>query len=65
MCRDQAFEDEFHLVLYCYTLVDVSTNMFLDIHEKVGIDMYGPKQKALKQLLVKTHVKLYARHLES
>ncbi len=65
LCQSGAIEDEFHFLMFCDKLKDVRTAMYLDLHEKTEVDLYGDKEVVLKELLHNDNIKAFARYVET
>ena len=64
ICEDVLLDNEFHFLMYCDNLREVRTDMYLELHNKCDIDLYGKEEVVLKGMLAKDNVKIFAKHLE-
>ncbi len=65
LCGKTYLEDEFHFVMFCDSLKDVRTKMYLDIHDKCEIDLYGNPIEVLKGMLANDNLKTFGKDLET
>ena len=65
VCEEDVLENEYHFVMYCEGLTEPRTDMYIELNEKTDIDLYGPKEVVLKEMLSKNNIKILARHLET
>ena len=64
LCSSDLLDNEYHFLMYCDGLIAERTNMYLELHQKSEIGLYGKPEEVLKGMLAKENINVFARHLE-
>ena len=64
LCNSALLDNEFHFLMQCENLKEVRTDMYLELHDKCDIDLYGKEEVVFKNMLAKDNIKIFAKHLE-
>ena len=58
LCQTEAIEDEFHFFMQCDKFIDIRTTVYLDLHEKTDVVVYGNQEQVLRELFSNRNMKV-------
>ena len=64
LCNDQLLGDEYHFVLFCDSLVDERTQFYIELCNRVDMDVHAPQEAQLKCMFEKESLKTTGKHIE-